>query len=342
MRALLLESVRELRLHDLPKPDIGAHDLLIRVKACGICGSDVHGYDGSTGRRIPPVVMGHEAAGIVEEKGSAVERFQVGDRVTFDSTVSCGRCPFCRRGEVNLCEKREVLGVSCADYRRDGAFAEFVSVPEHIVYNLPPEFSFEHAALIEAVSIVVHAAKLTGIQPGDSAVVVGAGMIGLLAVQAFRAHGCARVLAVDLDQKRLALARQMGAEKTFLATDPDLIPTLRHVTDGGPDIAVEVVGLQKSVTTAIESVRRGGTVTLIGNLAPNVEIPLQTVVTRQLRLLGSCASAGEYGECIALMEQGAIRVDPLISAVAPLNEGPAWFDRLYNRQPDLMKVILQP
>jgi L-iditol 2-dehydrogenase len=167
-------------------------------------------------------------------------------------------------------------------------------------------------------------------------------MIGLLAVQAFRAYGCARVLAVDLDQKRLALARQMGAGKTFLATDPDLIPTLRHVTDGGPDIAVEVVGLQKSVTTAIESVRRGGTVTLIGNLAPNVEIPLQTVVTRQLRLLGSCASAGEYGECIALMEQGAIRVDPLISAVAPLNEGPAWFDRLYNRQPDLMKVILQP
>jgi L-iditol 2-dehydrogenase len=342
MRALLLESVRELRLHYLPKPDIGTHDLLIRVKACGICGSDVHGYDGSTGRRIPPVVMGHEAAGIVEEKGSAVERFQVGDRVTFDSTVSCGRCPFCRRGEVNLCEKREVLGVSCADYRRDGAFAEFVSVPEHIVYNLPPELSFEHAALIEAVSIVVHAAKLTGIQPGDSAVVVGAGMIGLLAVQAFRVYGCARVLAVDLDEKRLALARQMGAEKTFLATDPDLIPSLRHVTDDGLDIAIEVVGLQKSVTTAIESVRRGGTVTLIGNLAPKVEIPLQTVVTRQLRLLGSCASAGEYGECIALMEQGVIRVDPLISAVAPLNEGPAWFDRLYNRQPDLMKVILQP
>jgi L-iditol 2-dehydrogenase len=342
MQALLLESVRELRLHDLPKPDIGAHDLLIRVKACGICGSDVHGYDGSTGRRIPPVVMGHEAAGIVEEKGSAVERFQVGDRVTFDSTVSCGRCPFCRRGEVNLCEKREVLGVSCADYRRDGAFAEFVSVPEHIVYNLPPEFSFEHAALIEAVSIVVHAAKLTGIQPGDTAVVVGAGMIGLLAVQAFRVYGCARVLAVDLDEKRLELARQMGAEKTLLATDPDLIPTLRDMTNDGPDIAVEVVGLQKSVATAIESVRRGGTVTLIGNLAPNVEIPLQTVVTRQLRLLGSCASAGEYGECIALMEQGAIRVDPLISAVAPLNEGPAWFDRLYNRQPDLMKVILQP
>jgi L-iditol 2-dehydrogenase len=342
MRALLLESVRELRLHDLPKPDIGAHDLLIRVKACGICGSDVHGYDGSTGRRIPPVVMGHEAAGIVEEKGSAVERFQVGDRVTFDSTVSCGRCPFCRRGEVNLCEKREVLGVSCADYRRDGAFAEFVSVPEHIVYNLPPELSFEHAALIEAVSIVVHAAKLTGIRPGDSAVVVGAGMIGLLAVQAFRVYGCARVLAVDLDEKRLALARQMGAEKTFLATDPDLVPSLRHVTDDGLDIAVEVVGLQKSVTTAIESVRQGGTVTLIGNLAPKVEIPLQTVVTRQLRLLGSCASAGEYGECIALMQQGAIRVDPLISAVAPLDEGAAWFDRLYARQPDLMKIILQP
>lgn len=330
-------------MRDVPEPEPGPEDVLIRVKACGICGSDVHGYDGSTGRRIPPLIMGHEAAGVVTRIGTEVHSFRIGDRVTFDSTVSCGRCRFCSTGDVNLCDNRQVLGVSCGDYRRNGAFAEYVSVPQHIVYRLPDSFDYEKAALIEAVSIAVHAAKITGIQPGSSAVVIGAGMIGLLAVQAFRVFGCNQVIAVDLEESKLKLARQLGADECFLATNPELLAKLRASTGGhGPDIAVEVVGAQKSILAAINGVRRGGTVTLIGNLAPVVEIPLQTVVTRQLRLLGSCASAGEYSECIELMENGSIKVDPLISALAPLSEGADWFNRLYEREPGLMKVILRP
>jgi L-iditol 2-dehydrogenase len=343
MQALVLENARDLQMRDVPEPVIGAEDVLINVKACGICGSDVHGYDGTTGRRIPPLVMGHEAAGVVARIGAEVHSFRAGDHVTFDSTISCGKCLFCSKGDVNLCDNRRVLGVSCGDYRRDGAFAEYVSVPQHIVYALPDSFPFEKAALIEAVSIAVHAAKITGIQPGDSAVVIGAGMIGLLAVQAFRVYGCSKIVAVDLEEGKLALARSLGADETLHAADPDLMAKLKASTQGrGPDIAVEVVGVQKSVLTAIDSVRRGGTVTLVGNLAPVVEIPLQTVVTRQLRLLGSCASAGEYRECIHLMDTGAINVDPLISALAPLSEGATWFNRLYAREPSLMKVILQP
>ncbi len=343
MNALVLEAGRDLRVREMSRPEVGAHDVLIGVKACGICGSDVHGYDGSTGRRIPPLIMGHEAAGVVVEVGPEVRSITVGDRVTFDSTVSCGTCAYCVAGDVNLCDTRQVLGVSCADYRRNGAFAEFVAVPEHIVYALPDSFAYEKAALIEAVSIAVHAAKITGIQAGSTAVVIGAGMIGLLAIQAFRHFGCSTVLAVDLEQGKLDLAKSLGADETYLATDPELVRTIQSATHGrGPDIAVEVVGAQASITTAIEVVRRGGTVTLIGNLAPRVEIPLQSVVTRQIRLLGSCASAGEYRECIALMESGAINVDPLISAVAPLAEGAAWFDRLYRREAGLMKVILRP
>ena len=343
MQALVLKHFRDLQLCEVDPPELGPSDVLIQVKACGICGSDVHGYDGSTGRRIPPLIMGHEAAGLVAKIGTEVRSVSVGDRVTFDSTVSCGTCRFCSTGDVNLCDHRQVLGVSCDEYRRNGAFAEFVAVPEHILYPLPDTFAFEEAALIEAVSIAVHAAKITGIQPGSTAVVIGAGMIGLLAIQAFRVFGCTTVLAVDLEQGRLDVARSLGADETYLATDPDLLAKLRAATSGyGPDIAVEVVGAQKSILTAVESVRRGGTVTLIGNLAPLVEIPLQTVVTRQLRLLGSCASAGEYRECIELMASGAIDVHPLISAVAPLREGAAWFDRLYAREPGLMKVILQP
>ncbi len=343
MNALVLEAGRDLRVREVSRPEVGAHDVLIGVKACGICGSDVHGYDGSTGRRIPPLIMGHEAAGVVVEVGPEVRSITVGDRVTFDSTVSCGTCAYCVAGDVNLCDTRQVLGVSCADYRRNGAFAEFVAVPEHIVYALPESFPYEKAALIEAVSIAVHAARITGIQAGSTAVVIGAGMIGLLAIQAFRHFGCSTVFAVDLEQSKLDLARSLGANETFLATDPELLAKIQAAASGrGPDIAVEVVGAQRSISTAIEVVRRGGTVTLIGNLAPKVEIPLQSVVTRQIRLLGSCASAGEYRECIALMESGAINVDPLISAVAPLVDGAAWFDRLYTREAGLMKVILQP
>ena len=343
MKALVLEELRGLHLRDVPEPKVGPHDVLIQVKACGICGSDVHGYDGSTGRRIPPLIMGHEAAGVITRIGEMVRTFAPGDRVTFDSTVSCGECSFCLAGDVNLCDHRQVLGVSCGDYSRDGAFAEYVAVPDHIVYSLPDHFPYAKAALIEAVSIAVHAAKITQVKTGSTAVVIGAGMIGLLAVQAFRHYGCTKVFAVDLEQSKLDVARSLGADDTFLATDPALIARLNAAAgEGGIDIAVEAVGTQRSVSTAIDAVRRGGTVTLIGNLSPRVEIPLQAVVTRQLRLLGSCASAGEYKECIDLMQSGAVNVDPLLSAVAPLSEGAAWFDRLYRREPGLMKVILQP
>ena len=157
MRALLLSEYNHLEVsrstRSAPAPD----EVLIQVAACGICGSDVHGYDGSTGRRIPPIVMGHEAAGIVAAVGAGVDRFQAGDRVTFDSTVYCGACDYCRRGEVNLCDNRQVIGVSCGDYRRAGAFAEFVAVPERIVYRLPDNLSFAEAAMLEAVSVALHA-----------------------------------------------------------------------------------------------------------------------------------------------------------------------------------------
>jgi Threonine dehydrogenase and related Zn-dependent dehydrogenases len=343
MQSLILENYRDLRIRDVPKPKLGPSDVLVEVKACGICGSDVHGYDGKTGRRIPPLIMGHEVAGMIAQVGTQVRSFQTGDRVTFDSTISCGQCRFCNLGFVNLCDHRQVLGVSCNDYRRHGAFAEYVAIPEHIVYRLPPTFSYEKAALIEAVSIAVHAAKITEIKPGSTALVVGAGMIGLLAIQAFRIFGCKKVFAIDLEESKLEIARHLGADETFIATDPDIDSQLKAANGGQEvDIAVDVVGAQSSITSAISHVRRGGTVTLIGNLAPTVEIPLQSIVTRQLRLLGSCASAGEYGECISLMESGAIKVDPLISASAPLREGAEWFERLYNREPGLMKVILKP
>lgn len=343
MKALLLTEYGKLSITDMPLPDVGVEDVLVRVRACGVCGSDVHGYDGSSGRRIPPLVMGHEAAGIVDRVGARVEGFARGDRVTFDSTVSCGRCQYCRRGEVNLCDDRRVLGVSCGEYRRHGAFAEYVAVPARILYRLPDALPFDHAAAIEALSVAVHAVGRETPAADAQVVVVGCGMIGLLVIQVLRHHGCRVIVAVDLDADRRALAKRFGASATIDARTDDVAAAVRGATRRrGADHAFEAVGRTESVETAIRSVRKGGTVTLIGNVSPRIDLPLQDVVTRQIALLGSCASSGEYPACIELMASGAVDVAPLISAAVPLEEGPAWFERLHRGDARLMKVILRP
>ncbi len=343
MKSLLLSEYSHLEIADLPLPAVGPGEVLVRVEACGICGSDVHGFDGSTGRRIPPIVMGHEAAGTVEAIGAGVTKYAEGDRVTFDSTVYCGKCPYCARGQFNLCDNREVIGVSCGEYRRHGAFAEFVVVPERIMYPLPANFSFEEAAMLEAVSVALHAVKVSQVKGGETALVIGAGMIGLLTLQAARAAGCARVFIADVDGTRLELARQVGADAAIKATGADLVAEVMRLTNGvGVDLALEAVGRNETVNGAINCVRKGGTVTLVGNIAPEVTLPLQKVVVRQLKLQGSCASSGEYPEAIELIAAGKIKVKPLITAIASLEEGPRWFERLHAGEPNLMKVILSP
>jgi L-iditol 2-dehydrogenase len=287
--------------------------------------------------------MGHEAAGVVAAVGSEVSQFAVGDRVTFDSTVYCGVCAFCRKGEINLCDDRQVVGVSCGDYSRAGAFAEYVAIPQRIVYKLPEELGFAEAAMLEAVSVALHAVAVSKLEGGETALVIGAGMIGLLTLQAARAAGCSRVFVADIDATRLKSAAELGAGKTLLLSGAELTKEILNLTEGrGVDVVLEAVGRNETIATAIDSVRKGGTVTLIGNITPQVNLPLQKVVSRQIRLQGSCASCGEYPEAMKLMTSGKIRVDTLITAVAPLSDGPSWFDRLHSGEPNLMKIVLDP
>lgn len=343
MKALMLEQYEDLRVIDMPEPACAADEVLIRVEACGICGSDVHGYDGGSGRRIPPIVMGHEAAGVIERVGTDVAEYKAGDRVTFDSTVYCGHCEFCLRGAVNLCDNRQVLGVSCGDYRRNGAFAELVAVPARILYRLPEGFPMEEAAMLEAVSVALHGVAVSELAGGETALVIGAGMIGLLTAQAAREAGCSSVLIADVDAARLQLAVDIGIPDTLQLSGGDLVAEVLRRTNGrGVDVVLEAVGRAETVAASIDCVRRGGTVTLIGNIQPEVALPLQKVVTRQVRLQGSCASAGEYTEAIRLLACGAITVKPLISAVSPLNEAAGWFKRLHAREAGLLKVVVTP
>ncbi len=343
MKSLLLSAYNQLEIADLPAPVAGPGEVLVRVETCGICGSDVHGFDGSTGRRIPPIVMGHEAAGTVAAVGDGVQDYAKGDRVTFDSTVYCGECPNCLRGDVNLCDNRQVIGVSCGDYRRHGAFAEYVAVPQRILYHLPEGLSFAEAAMLEAASVALHAVRVSEVKGGETALVIGAGMIGLLTLQAAHALGCSRVFIADVDATRLSLAKTVGADETLHGSGAELTAEVMKLTGGnGVDITYEAVGRNETVASAIDCTRKGGTVTLIGNIKPEVTLPLQKVVSRQIRLQGSCASSGEYPQAIELIADGKIKVAPLITAVASLEEGPRWFERLHAGEPNLMKVILTP
>ncbi|PWU15236.1 MAG: galactitol-1-phosphate 5-dehydrogenase [Verrucomicrobia bacterium] len=391
MKALVLKAYNRLSYEDVAEPEMVAGDVLVAVKACGICGSDVHGMDGSTGRRRPPIIMGHEAAGVVAGFGPEVKGWKAGDRVTFDSTIYCGKCEFCRQGQINLCDRRRVLGVSCEEYRQDGAMAEYIVVPERILHRLPENLAFEQAALIEPFSIALHAVtracgngvageafgvrqssgafdsrvdvqkrQRTGavqdasastldprpdptVSPIPEAIVIGAGMIGLALVQVLKAVGCERLMVVDIAEEKLELAKKLGAGDVINPAANDALAKVLELTGRrGAGVSFEAVGAPATVDLAIRSVRKGGSVVLVGNIAPKVGFPLQVAVTRELTVYGSCASRGDYPACINMMASGALRPDALISAVAPMAEGASWFERLYQKERGLLKVVLTP
>ena len=343
MKALVLTEYNKFEIKEVPKPVLQPDEVLIQVKAVGICGSDVHGMDGSTGRRIPPIIMGHEASGIIEAVGNQVTNWKSGDRVTFDSTIYRLDDWFTRKGLYNLSDNRMVLGVSCPDFKKDGAFAEYVAVPQHILYKLPDKVSFEYAAMVEPVAVALHAVNLTDITVNDTALVGGTGMIALFVIQLLKQAGCGKIITFDLEQDRLNLALKLGATHILRADLVNVADEVKKITNGrGADIGFEVVGITPVIKTVIDSVRKGAQVTLVGNISAEVSLPLQMVVTRQLKLHGSCAICGEYETVLELINRGKIELDPLISAVAPLEEGAQWFNRLYNREKGLMKVILKP
>ena len=343
MKALVLEKYMQFELKEVPEPQVADNEVLIRVKAVGICGSDVHGMDGSSGRRLPPVIMGHEASGEVASVGKAVKSWKAGDRVTFDSTIYKKDDWFTRRGLYQLSDDKMVVGVSTPDFRKDGAFAEYLVLPEHIIYKLPDNITFTQAALVEPAAVAMHAIEITRPSMTDVVVVVGVGMVGSFVVQLLKIRGCRKVVAVDIDDFKVDLALKLGADHAFLPGDPQLMATIKKLTEGrGADVAFEVVGEEDSVHTCIAAVRKGGQVTLVGNTSPTINFPVQSVVTREIRVQGSCAINGEYPAVLDLIASGRLDVSSILSVEAPLAEGAAWFDRLYKKEKGLMKVMLKP
>ena len=340
MKGLVYQGPKELVWQDVSDVHAGEKEVRIKIKAVGICGSDVHGYLGLTGRRIAPMIMGHEFSGEVDQVGDGVTSVAVGDRVTAQPVQFCGTCEFCAQGLTNLCAspKKKFFGVlDC-----NGAMAEYLVVPERLLYKLPDTLGYEAGALAEAVAVAYRGVKRAGDLTGKHVLVIGAGTIGLLVLALVKMRGAEKVYISDLSDGRLAVAQQMGADVLLNPGTEDVLQRVKELTGGkGVDISLEAVGVTPSAKQSIELLRTGGHAVWIGNSAKTVEIPMQDVVTRELRIDGTFIyTHEEFGEAVELLGSGAMHVEPMISLVADMQRGPELFAKLADDPGDLIKVIL--
>jgi L-iditol 2-dehydrogenase len=346
MKALMFDAPWAMPFRDVPDPQARAGHAIIRVKAVGVCGSDVHGFTGSTGRRSPGIIMGHEFAGQIESLDktgssgiiSGDLEFQIGDRVAINPLITCGQCEPCRSGLENICERRKGIGWSV-----DGAYAELVSVPLRNLRRVPNTLDWQRAALIEPLAVAMRAANLTPLELGATVVVLGAGTIGLLTVLALKRKGAGKVIVTDSQAHRLELAFKFGADLTINSKEVDAVQAVRDLTNGrGADAVVEAVGITATVEHSIRMARNGGAITWIGNSAPSVELPMQEVVTRELRIQGSYGFGNEFDRALEMLASNSLNIEPLIEMTAPLEQGEEIITGLAKGSIQALKVVLTP
>ena len=297
-RAAVLYAPGDLRVEDRPTPEPGPREVLVEVAAVGVCGSDVHYYEhGRIGSHVvrSPLVLGHESAGRVVALGAGAAKHAVGDRVTLEPGVPCGRCRECRAGRYNLC--RDVRFFATPPF--DGAFANFVTIHEDFAFTLPDSVSDEAGALMEPLSVGIWACRKAGVAPGDRVLITGAGPIGLLALQCARAFGATEVTITDVSDERLELARRLGATRALRAGEDA----------GEADALIECSGHPAALAAGVAAVRPAGTAVVVG-MGPeeDASVPLSLIQNREIWLTGTFRYANTYPTAIALVAEG--RVDP--------------------------------
>jgi len=339
MKAAVWHGGQDIRIEDIPKPEIENNEALVRVKSAGICGSELHAYEGISERRKPPLIMGHEFSGEITEVGRDIRYLVEGDRVAVDPVIRCGTCDQCLRGRGNVCRNLTLIGLHTR-----GAFAEYVAVPAANCHKLPDNVAFEEGSMGEPVSVAVHAVNRTPIKLGDTVAVVGAGVIGLTVLQAAKLAGAAKVFVIDILDYRLDLARSLGADLTVNTQVEDAVDRIMGETEGlGVDVALEAVGLEVTVRQAMRMATTGGKLTIIGNLARMMELNVQDAVLRELEIKGSyCYAPTDFRRAISLIGDRKIDVKSLITNVLPLCEARKGFELLQKKTEKVLKVLLKP
>ncbi len=350
MKALRLHGNKDIRLDDIPVPEPGLGEARIKVSYSSICATDIEEWqygplfaqsDGPhpiSGQELP-IVLGHEAAGYVDKLSEDANGLEVGDRVVVNDVITCGLCFWCLRGEQPTCPQ-----LCCAGLMANGGLEEFMVWPANALIKLPDNISDREAPLLEPTSVAVHAARRSGVKVGDNVAVIGCGTVGLLTVQAFVAAG-ARVIAVDIRESSIALAKSLGADDTINSRDEDAHDRLLQLTEGiGPDIVVETAGASETPRMAINWTRSGGITVLVGIYSATPQLDFNEIVGFQRTVIGSvAASPGDMAAAVRLVSQGKIRVKDLITTVVPLDriieDG---FERMLEPDKDVYRILAAP
>ena len=343
MKAIVYEGPGRLVVRDVPPPRVELKDVLIKVRAAGICGSDLEMARGNRPDVIPPRIPGHEVAGEVAQAGGQVARFQVGDKVVVEPILSCGECRNCRIGRDNICKELRFVGVHV-----DGAFAEFLVMPERRVYRIPEHFSYEEAAVLEPTAVGVHVVKRAQIAPGDSVVILGAGPIALQIAQVARRRGAGYILMTDVLDYRLDLARKLVADYVINSGREDPLPLVNQVTDGeGADVVIEVVGASKTILQAVDLVRVGGRILIAGLSVERFVTEPPTFWMRQLFKEVTVETSRSYGAgdwvaAIRLASRGDINCKALVTHKFPLEDAARAYEVADKKLENSNKVLFTP
>lgn len=339
MKALYYPAWDQLEIRDVPEPAPKPGEVVIRVAAAGICGSELHCFVTHAPRRPPPAIMGHEFCGEVIQVGEGASGYRPGDRVVVNSVIACGRCEDCLDGRVHLCREGEVFGM-----KRPGGFAERCAVPVSTLLPLPDGISPLQGALVEPLANGVHALSLTRRRFPETLVVIGAGTIGLMVLQVARAAGALRLVSVDVSDARLQVAQQLGAETVLNPRKHDVVTAVRQLTRGrGADVVVDAVGAAETRRVAVEAARRGGEIVWLGLHDDPTQVSGFDVVLGERKVLGSFAvTHQDLRTAIGLFAHGKIALDPWVRTF-PLLDGARVFQQLATDPPDdYIKALLLP
>ncbi|MEX1180668.1 MAG: zinc-dependent alcohol dehydrogenase family protein [Cucumibacter sp.] len=319
MRAARLRSPGNIAVEEVARPVPRGDELLLRVEACGICGSDRHMFLGDY-PTASPVTLGHEFCGIVEARGPEALRIAAGTRVTGDPNIACGHCPACRAGRVNLCANLAAIGV-----HRDGGFADYVIVPEGQAFELPPTLDPLHGAFCEPLACCLHGLDVARIVPGQSVAVLGGGVIGLLMAQLARLAGATTVVLSTRQAPRRVLAEELGATATIDASAADPVAALHALSPGGVEVVLECAGVPQTFAQSLRMARRGGTVVVFGVMAKGVEVAVTPydLLVNELRVEAAWLNPMTHGRAAAMVAAGTLKLDRLITRTIPLEDVPA-------------------
>jgi len=336
MKAAVWYGGKDIRIEDLPTPKIKDDEVLIKVKAVSICGSDVHAYRGVSKRRIPPLVMGHEFSGEIVKLGRTVKGLKEGERVVLEPVLSCGKCALCQRGRSNICENIRLVGLHLS-----GAFSEYVPIPASKCHTLPDAVSFEEASLVEPLAVAVHAVNFTSLEKDEDIGILGSGAVGLMTLQVVNNIGAEKIFAIDTLEYRLELAKKLGATTTINAKKED--PVKEVLDHGGVNTVFEAVGHQRTVQQALSMVRKGGKVVIIGMLDATMELGMLDVTVKEIEIKGSYGyTSNDFKQALTLIAKGKVEVKPLITHVLPLHDIAKGFDILSQGAENVIKVVLKP